>query len=143
MASVLTRLPCLPMMVVNGRHPYLGTLKKLAMPIVRERQNRFEVATKATDKSSETSIIKSVQNVWDKPEDRLGLIGLGFAGVVALWATISLVTVIEKFPLVPTILELVGILFSLWFINRYLLYKPTRQELSQVIGKAISDILGQ
>jgi hypothetical protein len=31
---------------------------------------------------------------WDTPEDRLGLIGLGFAAVVALWASTNLIAVI-------------------------------------------------
>lgn len=31
---------------------------------------------------------------WDKPEDRLGLIGLGFSAVVAFWASTNLIAVI-------------------------------------------------
>ena len=33
---------------------------------------------------------------WDNSEDRLGLIGLGFAAVVALWASANLITVIFR-----------------------------------------------
>lgn len=31
---------------------------------------------------------------WDKSEDRIALIGLGFAGIVGVWAAINLVAVI-------------------------------------------------
>ncbi|CAA0822368.1 Protein CURVATURE THYLAKOID 1C- chloroplastic [Striga hermonthica] len=144
MASILARLPTPTLMAVNGRQPVFRTLGKSAMPAIKERQDRVRVVAKATGESSDTfSIVKSVQNVWDKSEDRVALIGLGFAGVVAFWASINLVTTIDKLPIVPSVLELVGILFSSWFTYRYLLFKPDRQELSQAITKSISDILGQ
>ncbi|KAL8522401.1 hypothetical protein ACS0TY_012516 [Phlomoides rotata] len=143
MASVLARLPFAPLMVANGRQPMFGTLQKLTMPTIKERQDRIAVIAKATDESSGSSIIKSVQNVWDNSEDRLALIGLGFAGVVAFWASINLVTAVDKLPILPSVLELVGLLFASWFTYRYLLFKPDRQELSQKISKSISDILGQ
>ncbi|KAL8537619.1 hypothetical protein ACS0TY_012659 [Phlomoides rotata] len=112
MASVLARLPFAPLMVANGRQPMFGTLQKLTMPTIKERQDRFAVIAKATDESSGSSIIKSVQNVWDNSEDRLALIGLGFAGVVAFWASINLVTAVDKLPILPSVLELVGLLFA-------------------------------
>ncbi|GER52421.1 thylakoid membrane phosphoprotein 14 kDa [Striga asiatica] len=143
MASILARLLTPTVMAVNGRQPVFQTLGKSAMPAIKERQDRVRVVAKATGESSDTSIVKSVQNVWDKSEDRVALIGLGFASVVAFWASINLVTTIDKLPIVPSVLELVGILFSSWFTYRYLLFKPDRQELSQAIKKSISDILGQ
>lgn len=33
---------------------------------------------------------------WDKPEDRLALVGLGFAAIVALWASANVITVIIR-----------------------------------------------
>ncbi|KAL9169775.1 hypothetical protein ABFS82_04G100500 [Erythranthe guttata] len=143
MASVLARLPASPLMVVNGgRQPVFGTIQKLAVPTIKERQDRLGVIAKATGESSDSSIVKSVLN-WDKSEDRVALVALGFAGVVGFWASINLVTSIEKIPVVPGVLELIGLLFSSWFTYRYLLFKPDRQELSQAISKSISDILGQ
>ncbi|KVH97986.1 protein of unknown function DUF4308 [Cynara cardunculus var. scolymus] len=59
---------------------------------------------------------------WDKPEDRIALVGFGFAAVVVLWASLSVVT---------------------WFVYRYLLFKPDRKELVEAINKSVSDILGQ
>ncbi|KAL7152466.1 hypothetical protein ABFS83_04G098900 [Erythranthe nasuta] len=144
MASVLARLPASPLMVVNGgRQPVFGTIQKLAVPTIKERQDRLGVVAKATSESSDSSIVKSVLNVWDKSEDRVALVALGFAGVVGFWAAINLVTSIEKIPVVPSVLELIGLLFSSWFTYRYLLFKPDRQELSQAVSKSISDILGQ
>ncbi|KAF8407065.1 hypothetical protein HHK36_006190 [Tetracentron sinense] len=110
----------------------------------------------SSESSGSLSIVKSVQNVnkfillwtsgpfihkahtdfalipstclkqWDKSEDRIALVGLGFAAIVALWASANLITAIDKLPLIPSALEFIGILFSWWFIYRYLLFKPDR-----------------
>ncbi|KAL2234758.1 UNVERIFIED_CONTAM: Golgin candidate 5 [Sesamum indicum] len=112
MASVVARLPSPPLVVVNGRKSVSGTLQKLAMPTIKERQGCRGVKAKATGESSETSIVKSVQNVWDNSEDRVALIGLGFAGVVGFWASINLIAAIDKLPIFPSVLELIGILYS-------------------------------
>ncbi|XP_038718294.1 protein CURVATURE THYLAKOID 1C, chloroplastic isoform X2 [Tripterygium wilfordii] len=108
------------------------------------RLKRLSLASQeGSDSSTSLGIVKSVQNVWDSSEDRLGLIGLGFAAVVAFWASTNLVGVIDKVPLIPTVLELIGILFSSWFVYRYLLFKPGRGELREIVGNTISAILGQ
>ncbi|KAI4329238.1 hypothetical protein L6164_021526 [Bauhinia variegata] len=121
-----------------------GTSKASLLLLV---QNRVGFVVKASGESSESStsitFVKSVQNVWDKSEDRLGLIGLGFAAVVAIWASANLITAVDKLPLIPSALELIGILFSSWFVYRYLLFKPDREELFQIFSKSISDVLGQ
>ncbi|KAL6996467.1 hypothetical protein U1Q18_006599 [Sarracenia purpurea var. burkii] len=145
MASIIANLP--PPLFVNGRRPVLRILPKFTLSATGERQGRVAIFANATDQTSESStslsIVKSVQDVWDKSEDRIALIGLGFAAIVAIWASANLITVIDKLPLVPSAFEFIGILFSSWFIYRYLLFKPDREELVQIINKSISDILGQ
>ena len=143
MASILARMPSPPLVAVNGRKPIFGMPQQFAIPVAKERQDRFGVIVKATGESSESSIVKSIQDVWDKSEDRVALIGLGFAGVVGFWAAINIVAAIDKLPVFPSLFELIGLLFSSWFTYRYLLFKPDRQELSQKVSKSISDILGK
>ncbi|GAB2250164.1 hypothetical protein Droror1_Dr00013523 [Drosera rotundifolia] len=112
-----------------------------------ERRGRVAFLTKAAGESSETltslSIVGSVQKVWDKSEDRVGLIGLGFAGIVALWASVNLISAIDKVPVIPSLFEFIGILYSAWFTYRYLLFKPDREEFIQNLNKSVSGILGQ
>ncbi|XP_021298617.1 protein CURVATURE THYLAKOID 1C, chloroplastic isoform X2 [Herrania umbratica] len=145
MASITASLP--PPLFLQARKTLFRTLRKPPVSSIRGRQNCAFVV-KATGESSESStslsIVKSVQNVWDKSdEDRVGLIGLGFAAIVALWASANLVSAVDKLPLIPNVLEVIGILFSLWFIYRYLLFKPDREELFQIIKKSLSEILEQ
>uniref|UniRef100_A0A5B7C8M8 Cyanobacterial aminoacyl-tRNA synthetase CAAD domain-containing protein n=1 Tax=Davidia involucrata TaxID=16924 RepID=A0A5B7C8M8_DAVIN len=114
MASIVANLP--PPLLVNGRRPLLRTLRKFTVSAIGERELRVAVVAKATGESSESStslsVVQSVQDVWDKSEDRFALIGLGFAAIVALWASANLITAIDKLPLIPSALEFIGILFS-------------------------------
>nr|GEW10982.1 Rop guanine nucleotide exchange factor 12-like [Tanacetum cinerariifolium] len=110
------------------------------------QEGRVAVIAKASgssESSTSLNIVESVQSVWDKPEDRIALFGLGFASVVALWASLTLVTAIDKIPVVSGLFELIGIWFSVWFVYRYLLFKPDRKELVQIINKSFADVIGQ
>ncbi|KAJ0242258.1 Protein CURVATURE THYLAKOID 1C [Hirschfeldia incana] len=146
MASVSATLH--PPLLLTQRKPNLTSVQKLPFSLIRDRRSpSMALLVKANGKSSESStdldVISSIQNVWDKSEDRLGLIGLSFAAIVALWASLNIITAIDKLPVISSGFELVGILFSTWFTYRYLLFKPDREELSQIVKKSVADILGQ
>ncbi|KAF3339798.1 Protein CURVATURE THYLAKOID 1C [Carex littledalei] len=95
-----------------------------------EKRNSLVVAKAVGDssESSSGSIVKSVQTAWSSPEDRLALAGLGFAGLVYIWAARNLISAVDKLPLLPSFFEFIGILYSSWFVYRYLLFKPDRYE---------------
>ncbi|XP_062221933.1 protein CURVATURE THYLAKOID 1D, chloroplastic-like [Phragmites australis] len=57
------------------------------------------------------------------------LILTGSSAFVALWILSSVVSAIDSVPLLPNLLELVGIGYSIWFTARYLLFKESRDEL--------------
>ncbi|KAI7752562.1 hypothetical protein M8C21_016974 [Ambrosia artemisiifolia] len=111
------------------------------------KQGRVAFTAKATSQSSESSTslktVDSAQSLLDKPEDLVALLGVGFAVVVALWASLSVTTAIDKLPVLPGLFELIGIVFSTWFVYRYLLFKPDRKELAEIIKKSLADIIGQ
>ncbi|RWR83123.1 PRONE domain-containing protein [Cinnamomum micranthum f. kanehirae] len=111
------------------------------------RQRCLRIVSKAiegkSDSSTSLSIVKSVKSAWDNSEDRIGLVGLGFAAVVAVWTSSKIIGAIDKLPLFPTMFEIIGILFSTWFVYRYLLFKPDREELVETVKSTVSNILGQ
>ena len=66
----------------------------------------------------------------------LGYVGGGFIGLTILNAV---TTAINAIPLVPDLLELVGLAYTAWFVWRYLLYEDSRAELLE----EIDDFLGR
>ncbi|XP_078151510.1 protein CURVATURE THYLAKOID 1C, chloroplastic-like isoform X1 [Carex rostrata] len=119
--------------------------KLLFCQVSGEKRNNLVVAKAVADssESSSGSIVKSVQTAWSSPEDRLALAGLGFAGLVYIWAAKNLISAVDKLPLLPGFFEYIGILYSSWFVYRYLLFKPDREELGTIIKSSISRITGQ
>ncbi|KAH8514368.1 hypothetical protein H0E87_007268 [Populus deltoides] len=115
MASITASLPS-PPLLVHGKRTLFSTLQTLPLSPIKDRQNCVSVVVRATGESSESSpplgIVKSVKNIWDDSEDRLALVGLGFAALVAIWTSAKLIPAIDKLPVVPSVLELIGILFS-------------------------------
>ncbi len=70
-------------------------------------------------------------------------IGLIVVALVSIKVLVAVLNVFNTIPLVAPTLELVGIVYSLWFVYRYLLKSSTRQELSEQIKSFIEQIAGQ
>ncbi|TMX04900.1 hypothetical protein EJD97_004079 [Solanum chilense] len=147
MASIVVAKLHPPPPAITGRQTLFGTVNTSTLFVPTTRQGHLAITAKATSESSESlsspSVVNSIKNIWDNPEDRIAVIGLGIAAIVGFWAASNFVAVIDSLPLIPGVFEFIGILFSTWFVYRYLLFKPNRQELFQGINKSISDILGQ
>jgi hypothetical protein len=56
---------------------------------------------------------------------------LVYAGgaVVALWLSSTIVGAVNSVPVLPKLLELIGLGYTGWFVYRYLLFKSNRKEL--------------
>ncbi|KMZ65597.1 Protein CURVATURE THYLAKOID 1C, chloroplastic [Zostera marina] len=112
---------------------------------VTDRQ-RLHVITKAAGESSDdssTNIVKYIKDSWGDSEDRYALVGLGFAGIAGFWALTKFFGTIDKLPLIPSVMEFVGIAFSSWFIYNCLLFKPDREKLVTNVKKSFADVFGK
>ncbi|MQL41674.1 hypothetical protein EI012_27600, partial [Escherichia coli] len=58
--------------------------------------------------------VKTIQEAWDKIEDKYAVSSLGVAAAVALWGSAGVISAIDRLPLIPGGLELVGIGYSGW-----------------------------
>jgi len=72
----------------------------------------------------------------------LGTIGLIFAVVIATKLTLALVDAINEIQLVAPTLELIGLVYTTWFVYRYLLSAATRQELAGELKTLKEKVLG-
>jgi hypothetical protein len=72
----------------------------------------------------------------------LGTIGLILAAIVTIKLTLALVDAIDDIPLVAPTLELIGLVYTLWFVYRYLLRAANRKELSEEIKTLKDQVFG-
>ena len=87
-------------------------------------------------------IVKTLQDAWDKVEDKYAVSSLAVTGVVALWGSTGLISAIDRLPLVPGVLELVGIGYTGWFAYKNLIFKPDREAFIQKVKDTYKDVIG-
>eukprot|EP00475_Leptophrys_vorax_P041449 TRINITY_DN78181_c0_g1_i1.p1 TRINITY_DN78181_c0_g1~~TRINITY_DN78181_c0_g1_i1.p1 ORF type:complete len:163 (+),score=21.43 TRINITY_DN78181_c0_g1_i1:137-625(+) len=100
---------------------------KFVVRATAEETEETEFVTKSK------ALLKDATEKWNAVEDKTTvLIYVGGAGV-ALWLSSTIVGAVNSIPLLPKFLELVGTVYTGWFIYRYLLFKSSRKELSLLI----------
>ncbi|NP_001235236.1 Protein CURVATURE THYLAKOID 1D, chloroplastic-like [Glycine max] len=72
-------------------------------------------------------------------DDTGSIVLYGGGALVALWLTSAVIGAIDSIPLIPKLLEVVGLAYTVWFTSRYLLFKQNRDEL----GAKIEELKGQ
>ncbi|KAJ8436911.1 hypothetical protein Cgig2_017336 [Carnegiea gigantea] len=87
-------------------------------------------------------ILKTIQEAWDKVEDKYAVSSLVVAVAVAVYGSAGLISAIDRLPLIPGVLELVGIGYTGWFAYRNLVFKPDREALIQKIKETYKEIIG-
>ncbi|XP_062188149.1 protein CURVATURE THYLAKOID 1B, chloroplastic-like [Phragmites australis] len=100
-------------------------------------------ATSGGEGSAETpEIIKAAQDAWDKVDDKYAVATIGVAAIVALWTAVGAIKAIDKLPLLPSVLEIVGIGYTGWFTYRNLIFQPDREALISKIKITYNEITG-
>jgi hypothetical protein len=94
---------------------------------------RPSTALRAADKDSSSfdaeEILKDLSEKWDAVEDKTTVALYGGGALFALYLTNSIVSTVNAIPLLPGLLETVGLGYTGYFAYRYLLTKSSRQEL--------------
>ncbi|EER89571.1 hypothetical protein BDA96_10G134000 [Sorghum bicolor] len=102
---------------------------------------RAKAASEDTSASGD-ELIEDLKAKWDAIEDKPTVLLYGGGAIVALWLTSVVVGAINAVPLLPKILELVGLGYTGWFVYRYLLFKESRKELAADIETLKKKIAG-
>ncbi len=106
-----------------------------------------EVATPAMSKDFSTDLLAQANNLWQQyfGGDKKSNLTIAIAILLAIPIIIAADTVLDflhKLPLLPSVFELVGFGYTLWFIYRYLLLAHTRKELIEGITAWKQKVLG-
>ncbi|KGN53657.1 protein CURVATURE THYLAKOID 1B, chloroplastic [Cucumis sativus] len=74
--------------------------------------------------------------------DTYSLALYGAGAFFGIWLVSAIVGAVDSIPLVPKLLEVVGLGYSVWFTARYLLFKESRDELAARIDELKEQVLG-
>ncbi|XP_041998741.1 protein CURVATURE THYLAKOID 1A, chloroplastic-like [Salvia splendens] len=102
------------------------------------------VKASSSDESSLDSngLFADLKEKWDAIENKSTVLTYGGGAIVALWLASVVVGAVNSVPLLPKILELVGLGYTGWFVYRYLLFKSSRKELVEDIEEVKKKITG-
>ncbi|PIN22530.1 hypothetical protein CDL12_04751 [Handroanthus impetiginosus] len=141
-SSSLPTLPPPPATVHSNTHFAKTTdyCRKIARNVVAMATGEAPAEVVATTETPE--IVKTIQEAWGKVEDKYAVTSLAVAGGVALWASAGMISALDRLPLVPGVLELVGIGYTGWFAYRNLVFKPDREALIKKVVDTYNDIIG-
>lgn len=78
-------------------------------------------------------------NQYKQPIISLGLI---FAAIITVKVVLAVINALNDIPLLQPTFELIGIAYSVWFVNRYLLQSSKRQDLAQQIEGLKQQVVG-
>ncbi|KAL3743598.1 protein CURVATURE THYLAKOID 1A, chloroplastic [Eucalyptus grandis] len=87
-------------------------------------------------------LFTDLKEKWDALENKSTVILYGGGAIVAVWLSSVVVGAINSVPLLPKIMELVGLGYTGWFVYRYLLFKSSRKELAEDIEGLKKKIAG-
>jgi hypothetical protein len=69
-------------------------------------------------------------------------VGLLLTAIITVKVVLAVLDALNDIPLLAPTLELIGIGYSAWFVNRYLLKASKRQELAQEIDSLKQQVVG-
>jgi uncharacterized membrane protein len=85
---------------------------------------------------------QSIAQFWRQYKSVIITLGIIAIALLALNLVLSIVGFIVGIPLMGSLLELIGLAYSVWFVRRYLITTEARRELSQRFNKIKQDIIG-
>lgn len=81
-----------------------------------------------------------VGDVSERPLYYGQIVAYASAALIALTVLRAVVSAVDSIPLLPGLLELVGLSYTVWFFWRYVIFKESRQELldeiEEFLGRA-------
>ncbi|XP_075475065.1 uncharacterized protein LOC142505832 [Primulina tabacum] len=75
-------------------------------------------------------------------EDKYSIIAFGVGGLIALRISVAVIGAIDSIPLLPKVLELVGLGYTIWFTTRYLIFEQNREEFVARVKQLKEEVIG-
>ncbi|PAN48749.1 hypothetical protein PAHAL_9G402500 [Panicum hallii] len=113
-----------------------------------KRQERNVVAMAAGEPAAPmaaneelTEFVNDLKQEWDRIENKFAATSLAVAATLGMWSAGGVVSAIDRLPVVPGLMEVVGIGYSAWFAYRNMLFKPDRDAFFGKVMEFYEDII--
>lgn len=143
--SVRLGLPALPplpglSLAAQGQTRAASSLcKRLARDVVAMAAG--EPAAPQAANEELTEFVDALKKEWDRIEDKYAVTTLAVAATLGMWSAGGVVSAIDRLPVVPGLMQAVGIGYSGWFAYRNLLFKPDRDAFFAKVREIYEDII--
>ncbi|MQM07716.1 hypothetical protein Taro_040558 [Colocasia esculenta] len=120
----------------------------LSSSLLPETRRFSQIVVKASSSEEATGSVQveelfsDLKEKWDGLENKSTVFIYGGGAIVAVWLSSIVISAINSVPLLPKIMELVGLGYTGWFVYRYLLFKSSRKELATDIEALKKKIAG-
>ncbi|KAH0915789.1 hypothetical protein BRARA_H01755 [Brassica rapa] len=109
--------------------------------VVADKEDNFTSEAQAEDEQTQASL-EFLNDIKLDSDNTYSIVLYGFGGILAIYLTSAIVGSLESVPLLPKLMEVVGLGYTLWFTTRYLLFKSNREELKTKISEIKKQVLG-
>ncbi|XP_073145653.1 protein CURVATURE THYLAKOID 1A, chloroplastic-like [Henckelia pumila] len=131
--AVLVRLPATNHAAVFSPLPHRSFISATAFKQLKvfRRPSRFMVKASSSEESTVDAgeLFTDLKEKWDALDNKSTVLLYGGGAIVGVWLASIVVSAVNSVPLLPKIMELVGLGYTGWFVYRYLLFKSSRKEL--------------
>lgn len=94
------------------------------------------------EKFDSKEVLRTIADKWEETENKSTVITYVAGATAAVWLSSTLVGAINVVPLLPKVMELVGLGYSTWFVYRYVLFKESRKELAEQVDSLLDRVSG-
>ena len=99
-------------------------------------------ATAELTESAE-KVVNELKEKWNQLDEKPAAIGITASALVAIYALNGVLKAVDSIPIVAPALELVGTFVTAWFVYRYLIFGPDREELKENIQSFWAKVSGK
>lgn len=100
-----------------------------------------DVTEQITEKTER--VVADLKDKWEKTDEKPAFLGLVASAFVAIYVANGVVYALEGVPLISGLFKLIGIFVSSWFVYRYLVFAPDREELKQDVKTFFKKVQGK
>jgi len=101
------------------------------------------LSVSADSKINTDEVLKTIADKWEDTENKSAVVTYVAGAAALVWLSGTVVGAINSIPVLPKVMELVGLGYSSWFVYRYVLFKDSRKELVEQFDALKNKVSGE